>query len=82
MIVYSLFILPLINNLKRAIPDATQTWYSDYAIALDTFTRLETYFYSLTRQVPGRGYYPEPSKNVLILPPDNLEAGKMFGSRH
>ena len=31
---------------------------------------------------PGRGYYPEPSKSVLIVHPENLEAGKEFDTCH
>ena len=46
------------------------------------FARLETYLYSLTRQGPGRGYYPEPSKSVLIIRPENLDTGKVFGACH
>ena len=46
------------------------------------FAILETYFDLLTRQGPGRGYYPEPSKGILIVHLDNLEAGKLFGARH
>ena len=46
------------------------------------FTRLETYFDSLTRHVPGRGYHPESTKSVLIVHPENLEAEKLFGARH
>ena len=40
MIVYRIGILPLIKNLKREIPDVTQTWYADDARDLGTFTRL------------------------------------------
>ena len=36
----------------------------------------------LTRQGPGRGYYPKPSKSVLIVHTENIEAGKEFRSRH
>ena len=68
-IAYGIGILPLIKNLKQEIPDVTQTCYNDNAGALGMFTRLETYFDSLTRQVPGRGYYPEPPKSVLIVLP-------------
>ena len=64
------------------ILDVTQPWYADDAGDLGTFARIETYFNSLTRQVPGRGYYPKPSKSVLIIRPDNLEAGKEFRERH
>ena len=81
MIVYRVGILPLIKNLKQGIPDVTQTWYVDDAIALGTFAILEIYFDSLTRQGPGRGYYTEPSKSVLIVRPENIEAGKEFGAR-
>ena len=82
MIAYSIGILPLIKNLKQEIPDVTQPWYSDDAVDLGTSAILETYFYSLTRQGPGRGYHPEPSKSVLIVRLENVEAGKLFGRRH
>ena len=82
MIAYGIGILPLIKNLKQDIPDVTQPWYADGNRALGTFERLETYFYLLTRQGSVRGYYPEPSKRVIIVRPDNLEAGKVFGARH
>ena len=82
MIVYRIGILPLIINLKREIPDVTQTWYADDAGALDTFTRIETYFDSLTCQGPGCGYYTKPSKSVLIVHRENIKSGKDFGARH
>ena len=46
------------------------------------FARLETYFYLLTRQGPGRGYHPEQTKILLIVRPENLEAVKVFGACH
>ena len=82
MIAYGIGILPLIKNLKREIPDVTQPWYVDNTKALGMFARLETYFDLLTCQGPGWGYHPEPSKSVLIVHPDNLKAGKVFGRRH
>ena len=74
MITYRIGILPLIKNLKREIPDVTQPWYADDSGYLGTFTRLETYFNSLTRQGLGWGYHPEPYKSVLIVCPENIEA--------
>ena len=82
MIAYGIGILPLINNLKQKIPDVNQLWYADDARALGTFARFETYFDSLTLQGPGRGYYNELYKNVLIICLENFEAGKEFGARH
>ena len=82
MIVYGIGILPLIKNIKMEIPDVTQPWYAGNSGALGTFSRLETYYDSLTRQGPEWGYYPEPSKSVLIVRPENLKAGKNFRARH
>ena len=82
MIAYRIRILPLIKNIKRDIPDVTQPWYVDNAGALDTFARLETYFDSMTRQGPRQEYRPDTNKSVLIVRPDNLETGKVFGARH
>ena len=76
MIACGIGILPHIKNLKREIPDITQPWYYNNTVALGTFVRLATYFDSLTHQVPGHEYYPEPSKNVLIVLPENIEAEK------
>ena len=82
MIAYGIGILPLIKNLKRKIPEVTQPWYADDARALGAFAILETYFDSLICQVLGRGYHPNPTKSVLIVRPENLEAVKVFGARH
>ena len=82
MIVYGIGILALVKNLKREIPDVTQPWYADAAGYLGTFERLETYFDSLTRQGPVWGYHPEPTKSVLLVLPENLEAGIFFRERH
>ena len=82
MIVFGIRILPLINNLKRAIPDGTNPWYADYAVALGTLSRLETYVDSLIHQGWEGGITPEPTNIVLIVLPDNLEAVKVFGACH
>ena len=74
MIAYCIVIIPLINNLKHKIPDITHNLYADNTIALVTFKRIETYFNYLTFQGPRYGYYPEPSKSVLTVNPENIEA--------
>ena len=79
MITYGISILPLIKNLKRVIPDVTHPWYDDDSGALGTFARLETYFDSLKCQGPGQGYHPKLPKSVMIVRPENIEAGKLFG---
>ena len=69
MIEYDIGILPLIKNLKRDIPGVTQPWYADNVEYLGMFAIIETYFGLITRQGPGRGYYPKPPKRVLIVHP-------------
>ena len=82
IIAYGIGIFPLINSIRREIPDVTQPWYADISGALSTFERLETYFDSLTRQGPGWGYHPKPSKSLLIVSLENFEAGKVFVRHH
>ena len=82
MTAYRIGILPLINNLKRKIPDITHPWYTDNDGALCMLTRIKTSFNLLTRQGPGRGYYPESSMSVLIVHPENLEYRKEFSAHH
>ena len=82
MISYGIGILPLITNLKQEIPEVTQPWYADDAGALGAFTRIGTNFNLITRQGLGCRYYPEPSKSVLIVHLDNIEAVKDFGEHH
>ena len=69
IIAYVIYILPLIKNLKRELPDITQPWYAEDAGALGMFSRIETYFNFLTHQVLRRGYHSKPSKSVLIAHP-------------
>ena len=80
MIAYEIGIIPLFKYLKWDISDITQPRYADDAKSLGTSARLETYFDFLTRQGPVQGYHPEPTKSVMIVRPDNLEAGKVFGA--
>ena len=82
MIAYGIGILPVIKNLKRELPSVTTPWYADIAGALGMFARIDTYFDFLMHQGPGRGYYPELSKSILILHPENPESRKLFGAHH
>ena len=78
MIQYRIEILLLIKKLKWEIPDVTKPWYTDNVGSLGTFTRIETYFNSLTLQVPGRRYYTKPSKSLMIVHLENIKAGKQL----
>ena len=72
----------MIKRLKAAYPDATQPWYADNYSALGTFDNIGLYFNSLKHFRPGYGCYPEPSKSVQIVHPNNLASWKDFCLRH
>ena len=78
MVAYSIVILPLIKRLKLTYPDVTQPWYADNDGALDTFENLERYFNILKCNGPAWGYYPDPTKIIMILHPNNLEAEELL----
>ena len=46
------------------------------------FDKLERYFNSLKRSGPTWGYYPDTNKSIMIVHPDNIEAGGLFGQFH
>ena len=78
MVAYSIVIIPLIKRLKLTYPDVTQPWYADNDGALDTFENLERYFNILKCNGPAWGYYPDPTKIIMILHPNNLEAEELL----
>ena len=82
MIAYGIVLFLLIKRLKSDYPDVTQPWYADDAGALVTFDSLELYFNSLKQNSPARGYYANPTKIILIVHTENIEAGKLFGDHH
>ena len=79
---YGIVILSLIKHLRAEFRDATQPFYADNSSALGTFANTKLYFNSVILLGLGHRYYPEPSKSVLILHPNNTESGKRFGLRH
>ena len=79
---YRIGILTLIKWLKSTYPDITQPWYTDDSGALGTFDNLERYFISLKCNGPYQGYYPKPTKMIMIMNPKNLEVGRLFGQYH
>ena len=71
-------VLPIIKWLKLVFTDVTQTWYADDSSALGKFYNIGLYFNLLKHFGPGHGYYPELSKRVLIVHPNNPATGKEF----
>ena len=82
MVAYGIWVPLLIKQLNETHPDITQPCYNDDTGALGTYNNIELYFYLLKHSGPGHGYYPKPSKSVLIVHPDNFEMVKQFVLHH
>ena len=82
MVSYGIGVLPLIKNLKSVYTEITQPRYCDDASALGKFYNLELYFNQLKYNILVQDYYPNTTKRIMIVHPDNLRAGKMFGVHH
>ena len=82
MVPYGIGIILLIKLPKAGFPDVTHPWYADNSSALGTFANFKLYFNYIKLFFLGSGYYPKPSKSVLIMHLDNLNARKLFGLRH
>ena len=76
MIAYGIGVLPLIRELREAHPRVTQPWHADDAGAGGTFIDAHANFQYLQARGPARGYYPEPTKNILVVALGNVARAK------
>eukprot|EP00978_Attheya_sp_CCMP212_P009133 scaffold21500_cov58-Attheya_sp.AAC.4 len=76
MVAYGLMLLPLIKVLKKEHPGVSQPWYADDAGAGGSFTAIRKQFDCLRKLGPARGYFPEPSKSILVVQETNLAVAK------
>ena len=81
MVAYGIGVLTLIKRLKAVCPGITQPWYARNSGSLGMFNNVELYFNSLKRNSPSRGYFPNPTKTILTVNPDNIKAGILFGAQ-
>jgi hypothetical protein len=69
-------ILPLIRQLKAELPQVEQPWCADDAGAGGKFEDIRRLFRRLEEVGPNYGYFPEPSKSILVVRQHNLEAAQ------
>ena len=70
--------LPLIPSL-RASGRWIQNWYADDSSCAADLPSLQNCFEELLHKGPDYGYYPEPSKTVLVVDPSGLKwASELF----
>ena len=75
-VAYGIGVILLIKRLKAEYLDITHSWYTYNAGALGTFDNIGLYFNSLKHFGQDSGYYPKPTRSVLIMHPDKPVARK------
>jgi len=63
---YAVGVLLLIRKLKD-LKRGVQTWYADDSSMAAMLQNIISWFRQLIEQGPGYGYFPEPSKSVLVV---------------
>ena len=73
MIAYGIGVLHLIREISNAHPRVSQPWYADDAGAGGTFQQILEHFRDFQARRPARGYYPDPTKRILVMAPGNVD---------
>ena len=72
MIAYGIRVLPLIRFLRKDHPQVLQPWYADDAGAGGNFEAVMAHFRDLQLKGPARGYFPNPTKSILVVSEQNV----------
>ena len=72
MAMYALALVPLSKHLQ---PLCRKVWYADDGTGCDKFEKMRTWFDVLLEKGPLYGYYPKPSKCILVTKPDRMAVG-------
>ena len=73
MAMYAIACVPL---LRRLLPICKQVWFADDATGCDKFKALRIWFDALVEIGPIYGYFPKPSKCILLAKPDRVEQAR------
>ena len=68
--IYAVAMMPLVNRLRDACPDITQSWYADDDAAIGTVADLRGYWDCVVALGPGYGYHPNSAKTSLLVKPE------------
>ena len=66
MVLYGVMLIPLGKTLRRTAPGVLQPWYADDFSMLGPATDMQNVMRQLMEEGPPRGYYPEPSKSIVV----------------
>ena len=76
MIIYGIGMLLLTLQLKAAVPTSLQPWFVKDAAVGGGFEEVTEVFRLLATTVPARGYFPKPTKSILVVKPAMVERAK------
>jgi hypothetical protein len=68
----------MIRQLKVLYPELKQPWYADDTRDLGSFDDIIRMFTRLMEIGPDFGYFPNPSKSIIVTPASKLE----FAEQH
>ena len=66
MILYGLALVALGRQLQKEVKDIILSFYADDAMEMGSAAAIYRVFSRLQELGPARGYYPEPTKSVLV----------------
>ena len=78
MISYEIGVLPLIRELQGYHLHVTQPWYTDDGGAGRKFGHILEHIQDLQARGPARGYYPDPTKSILVVAQGNVARAEEF----
>jgi len=69
MVIYGVAMTPLTESLRTTLPNVLQAWYADDSAFDGAIPEIAAAMQLILAKGPARGYYPEPSKSILICNP-------------
>ena len=78
MIAYYIQVLPLIRDLQGTHPRVTKPWYMNNSGSGGKFAHILAHLQELQERGPPRGYFPKPTKSILVMAPQNVSWAEEF----
>jgi len=69
MVIYGVALTPLTETVRQQLPATLQAWYADDSAFGGTAPDIAAAMRTILERGPSRGYFPEPSKSILICNP-------------
>ncbi len=69
MVIYGIALTPLTETVRQQLPATLQAWYADDSAFGGMAPDITAAMRTILERGPARGYFPEPSKSILICNP-------------